>query len=201
MSQVDRAFRSARRRGAIQRTRRARREANDGRRRPWPYGAMRSRPVVVIALAIGLASCGGAVASDAVSDAASGPGDRAPEDATLPQDSAGDAPAGRTFAEGSAADVAAVSGDASLADVQRDPSDAGEPLVSCEEDAAVDGGCACAFGDAQSWCTVSCDSLYGTACGTNGLRCGFGCGPNCDCIDGSWWCIAPPCIPPVLGLQ
>jgi hypothetical protein len=147
---------------------------------------MRLHPALVAAFAVALAGCGGALSADQGGDASSGPADGAPEDATLPEDSASDAACGGQFPVEAAVDA-----------VDEGPADADASPSFCEEDAAVDGGCACSYGDAQSWCLEDCWALHLTgACGLIGLHCGFGCAPQCDCTDAGWRCIVPPCLPP-----
>jgi hypothetical protein len=143
---------------------------------------------VGLALALALASCGGAVSGDQSGDDAAGSRDGAAVDATLPEDATGDAGYGGFFPDGWAAGDAVSEG---WPDVAAAP-------AHCGEDAAVDGGCECLYGDAQSWCVESCDSLAENApCGPVGLYCGIGpCINNCDCTDAGWRCIGGPCPPP-----
>jgi hypothetical protein len=62
--------------------------------------------------------------------------------------------------------------------------------LGCVADASV---------DVQTTCPASNDGLDGTACPVDGQDCpppGGGCGLSCDCENGTWRCVAPPCPPP-----
>jgi hypothetical protein len=75
---------------------------------------------------------------------------------------------------------------------------------TCALDASANGGCGCFSPgdagrvdfDAMTFCDVSCSQLMhenGATCAPVGMHCGTGCGPQCQCNGGHWFCFVPPC--------